>query len=570
MKSDRGVAFFVGLRTIRQGSEDRVCPVATVQQVAASRSGVSGLAELARAFQTQEDVVRQGGSPAGHRRQEQFGRLTARQRLGELLDNGRPLLELGLWAAWQMYPDWGEIPAAGVLTAVGFVRDRPVMVVANDATVKAGAFFPQTVKKVLRAQRIAMAFRLPLVYLVDSAGVFLPLQDEIFPDQDDFGRIFRNNAVISAMGIPQYAAVMGNCVAGGAYLPVLSDTLLITEGSQLYLAGPALVKAAIGQAAEPEELGGARMHAEISGTADYREPDDHACLARLRSLIALVPNAVRPPTSELHTPQRAAEDVYQIVPADGQSQYDARDLLACLVDAGSVQEFRADYGQTVVTAFARIQDRPVGVVANQRRRSRSAAGEVQIGGVMYGDSAEKAARFVMECNQTLLPIVFLQDVQGFMVGKRAEQSGIIRSGAKLVNVVSNSAVPKLTVIVGGSFGAGSYALCGKAFDPWLILAWPSARYTVMGADQAAETLLQLHLREAERAGRPVPDKERQRLHADIRAQYEQQTDIRYGAARGWVDAIIAPHETRHWLATALSLLPDQSTWGQFHTGMLQV
>jgi acetyl-CoA carboxylase carboxyltransferase component len=544
--------------------------VATLQHVIEPEQAVGGLADLTRNLQTQEDVIREGGSPAGHRRQQQLGRLTARQRIAELLDRGTSLLELGLWAAWHMYPDWGEIPAAGVVTGIGFVHGRPAMVVANDATVKAGAFFPQTVKKVLRAQRIATAFRLPLVYLVDSAGVFLPLQDEIFPDQDDFGRIFRNNAVISAMGIPQYAAVMGNCVAGGAYLPVLSDTLLMTEGSQLYLAGPALVKAAIGQVVEPEELGGARMHAEISGTADYREPDDRACLARLRSLVALLPNAARQLPIDRYASQRASEDIYQIVSADGRAEYDTRDLLACLVDADSLQEFRSDYGHTVVTAFARINGQPIGVVANQRRRSRSGAGEVQIGGVMYGDSAEKAARFVMECNQTWLPIVFLQDVQGFMVGKRAEQSGIIRSGAKLVNVVSNSVVPKLTVIVGGSFGAGSYALCGKAFDPWLIVAWPSARYTVMGADQAAETLLQLHVRESERAGQPLSDEERQWRKKEICARYEEQTDIRYGAARGWVDAIIAPHETRHWLATALDMVPERSTWGQFHTGMLQI
>lgn len=490
-----------------------------------------------------------------------------------MLDSDAPLLELGLWAAWNMYPEWGDVPAAGVLTGIGQIHGRPVMVVANDATVKAGAFFPQTIKKVLRAQRIATAFRLPLVYLVDSSGIFLPMQDEIFPDEDDFGRIFRNNAVISAMGIPQYAAVMGNCVAGGAYLPVLADTMLMTEGSQVYLAGPALVKAAIGQTADPEELGGARMHAELSATADYRELDDHACLARLRWLVDLLPRAASPSCTDVagpYAPARDPQDVYQIVSADGRAEYDVRDLMACLVDADSLQEFRADYGRTVVTAFARIDGHPVGVVGNQRQRCRSPAGEVQIGGVMYGDSAEKAARFVMECNQTSLPIVFLQDVQGFMVGKQAEQSGIIRSGAKLVNVVSNSVVPKLTVIVGGSFGAGSYALCGKAFDPWLIVAWPCAKYTVMGADQAAGTLLQLHLRKAERAGNALSEEDKARLHSEIRRRYEEQTDIRYGAARGWVDAIIAPHETRQWLAAALGMIPEKSTWGQFRTGMLQM
>jgi 3-methylcrotonyl-CoA carboxylase beta subunit len=531
--------------------------------------GTNSLAEATRALQDEEATIRQGGSEAGRQRQKQLGRLTARERLDELFDPGADRFELGLWAAWKMYPDWGEVPAAGVLTVIGSVHGRQVMAVANDATVKAGAFFPQTVKKVLRAQRVAMTFRLPMVYLVDSAGVFLPLQDEIFPDEDDFGRIFRNNAVISAHQIPQYAAVMGNCVAGGAYLPVLSDTLLITEGSQMYLAGPALVKAAIGQNVDPEELGGAHMHAAISGTADYREADDPSCLRRLRSLIDLLPLASAPAANP-QQPQRAADDLYQLVTADGHGEYDARDLLSCIVDAGSLQEFREEFGRTVLTAFARIGGRPVGVVANHRRRCRSESGEIQIGGVLYGDSAEKAARFVMECNQTSLPIVFFQDVQGFMVGKQAEQSGIIRSGAKLVNVVSNSVVPKLTVIVGGSFGAGSYALCGKAYDPWLIVAWPAARYAVMGADQAADTLLQLRLRDAARGGKPVSEEDKQRMRETSRRQYEEQTDIRYGAARGWVDAIIAPHETRQWLSMALGMIPEKAIWGEFRTGVFQV
>ena len=549
----------------------------------------------------QESALHAGGGEAGHERQKRLGRLTVRERLTGLLDVDAPFLEFGLWAAWKLYPEWGDVPAAGVVTGIGQVHGRDVCVVANDATVKAGAFFPQTVKKVLRAQRIAMSFRLPLVYLVDSAGVFLPLQDEIFPDEDDFGRIFRNNAVISAMGIPQYSAVMGNCVAGGAYLPVLSDTLLMTEGSQLYLAGPALVKAAIGQKADPEELGGARMHATLSGTVDYREPDDSACLRRLRSLIDLLPprrdsarqmsgtalaagaspgngNFATPVASAipLATPVASAEaerdprDLYQLIPADEHGEYDVRDVLACLADAGSLQEYRAEYGQSVVTAFARIAGRPCGIVGNQRLRSHTAGGELQIGGVLYGDSAEKAARFVMQCNQTGVPLIFLQDVRGFMVGKHAEQSGIIRSGAKLVNVVSNSVVPKFTVILGGSFGAGNYALCGKAYDPWLILAWPTARYAVMGADQAADTLLSLKIRDAEREGRVLSDDAKRQLLNEIRQRYETQTDIRYGAARGWVDAIIAPHTTRKWLATALRLIPANATKAEFRTGVMQV
>ena len=529
------------------------------------------LKELTRQIHEQESALRQGGGPAGQERQRRLGRLTARERVNELLDKGSPFFELGLWAAWGMYPDWGDIPAAGVVTGIGTVQGRPVLVIANDATVKAGAMFPQSVKKVLRAQRVAMEFRLPLVYLVDSSGVFLPLQDEIFPDEDDFGRIFRNNAVISASGIPQYSAVMGNCVAGGAYLPVLSDTLLMTEGSQLYLAGPALVKAAIGQTADPEELGGARMHAEISGTVDFREPDDHACLRRLRSLIELLPKPSSPSVSSVAlVPSRDPNEIDSIVPGDERTEFDIRDVLACVIDAGSMQEFRADYGTTLVTAYAKIGGRSVGIVANQCRRCKSATGELQIGGVLYADSAEKGARFVMECNQAALPLVFLQNVQGFMVGRQSEQSGIIRSGAKLVNVVSNSVVPKLTVVIGGSFGAGNYALCGKAYDPWLILAWPGARYAVMGADQAADTLLSLRVRDVERDGRVLSDDDRKRLREEIRQQYLQQTDIRYGAARGWVDAIIAPHTTRDWLATALRLIPEGTTRGEFRTGMLQM
>ena len=530
------------------------------------------LLELTREIQDQESVIRQGGGAAGQERQRRLGRLTARERIALLLDTDTPFLELGLWSAWGMYAEWGAVPAAGVIAGIGTVHGRAVLVVANDATVKAGAFFPQTVKKVLRAQRIAMTFRLPLVYLVDSSGVFLPLQDEIFPDEDDFGRIFRNNAVISAAGIPQYSAVMGNCVAGGAYLPVLSDTLLMTEGSQLYLAGPALVKAAIGQTADPEELGGARMHAEISGTVDYREPDDPSCLQRLRSLIDLLPHRASSSGDAVTSPatERDGHDVYAIAPGDDRVEFDIREVLKCVVDAGSLIEFRADYGTTVVTAHARIAGRAVGLVANQSQRCRTAAGELQIGGVLYADSAEKAARFVMECNQAAVPIVFFQNVQGFMVGRQSEQAGIIRSGAKLVNVVSNSVVPKFTVVIGGSFGAGNYALCGKAYDPWLILAWPGARYAVMGADQAADTLLSLKVRDAERAGKPLTDDERRQLRDEVRQSYVEQTDIRHGAARGWVDAIIPPHETRHWLASALRLIPEGTTRGEFRTGMIQM
>ena len=536
---------------------------------------MSLLRQLTDKIATQEESLRGGGGDLGRERQKRVGRLTVRQRLHQLFDQDEPFFEIGLWAAYEMYPEWGDIPAAGVVTGIGKIHGRPCMVIANDATVKAGTFFPQSVKKVLRAQRIAVQFRLPLVYLVDSAGVFLPLQDEVFPDEDDFGRIFRNNAVISAAGIPQLAAIMGNCVAGGAYLPVLCDTVVMTEGSQLFLAGPALVKAAIGQDVDPEQLGGARMHAAISGTVDYREPNDDACLCRLRSLVDLLPDRYRernvsPGTGVIQPRGAGGDKLYEIVPGDGQGEYDVRELLTCVVDTGSLQEFKSEYGRTVVTSFARIGGYNVGIVANQRQRCKSERGRLQIGGVLYADSADKAARFVMDCNQKQLPLLFVQDVQGFMVGPDAEQGGIIRAGAKLVNVVSNSVVPKLSLIVGGSFGAGNYALCGKAYDPWLIIAWPSARYAVMGAEQAADTLVTLRVAEAERSGKQMTSKETSQLRKGIRRTYEAQTDIRYGAARGWVDAIVAPHETRNWLAAALQSIPVDFTPRAFSTGVMQV
>jgi 3-methylcrotonyl-CoA carboxylase beta subunit len=531
---------------------------------------MSSLRDISDELFREEETLRLGGGTDGQERQRRHGRLPVRERLALLLDKDHPFFELGIWAAWQMYREWGNVPAAGVVTGIGWVSGRPCLIAANDATVKAGAMFPQSVKKLIRAQRIAYQFRLPLIYLVDSAGVFLPLQDEIFPDEDDYGRIFRNNSLLTAAGIPQLAAVMGNCIAGGAYLPVLCDKLLMTDGSQLCLAGPALVKAAIGQSVDPEELGGAAMHASISGTVDFHEPNDESCLKRLRSLAALLPSAAPAlPPGEGRGEGALPDRLYDVVPADGHGEYDMRDVLASIIDADSLQEFKAEFGQTLVTAYAKIGGHAVGIVASQKHRQRSAGGELQIGGVIYPDAADKAARFVMDCNQSRVPIVFFQDVQGFMVGKQAEQAGIIRAGAKLVNVVSNSIVPKLTVIIGGSFGAGNYALCGKAYDPALVLAWPSAKYAVMGGDQAAETLLALQIRDSERAGKKLSKDAIAELRDSIRERYESQTNIRYGAARGWVDAIIRPHETRLWLQTALELLPP-TVDGAFHTGMLQV
>jgi 3-methylcrotonyl-CoA carboxylase beta subunit len=541
-----------------------------------SRTSASSTAEILRAhcaaIAQEEELLRQGGGKAGHERQRKMGRLPVRERLSHLLDKGAPFFEIGLWAAYKMYEQWGKIPAAGVVAGIGNVAGVPCMIIANDATVKAGAFFPQTTKKVIRAQRIAFECALPIIYLVDSAGVFLPMQDEIFPDEDDFGRIFRNNSVISAAGIPQFAAIMGNCVAGGAYLPVLCDKILMTKGSGLYLAGPSLVKAAIGQVVDAEELGGAQMHAEISGTVDFFEKDDPSCLRRLRSLVALLPEAQQntPSTKAVAKPQRNPDTVYDLVSFDGQKNYDARDLLATVIDENSMEEYKADYGKTIVTAYARISGRPVGIVANQRVQVRTRKEGIQMGGVIYSDSADKAARFVMDCNQTCLPIIFFQDVSGFMVGRQAEESGIIRRGAKLVNAVSNSVVPKITVIVGGSFGAGNYAMCGKAYDPRFIVAWPTARYAVMGAAQAADTVFAILARARERGDKKATPEELERLRAKVKQSYEEQTDIRYGAARGWVDAIIQPHETRDVLIRLLEYVSRPMPKARFHTGVIQV
>src|SRR5213083_1300499 len=526
----------------------------------------------------EESVLREGGGKAGHERQRKMARLPVRERLRHLLDKDSPFFEIGLWAAYKMYEQWGKIPAAGVVTGIGNVEGVPCMIIANDATVKAGAFFPATTKKVIRAQRIAFECSLPIIYLVDSAGVFLPMQDEIFPDEDDFGRIFRNNSVISASGIPQFAAIMGNCVAGGAYLPVLCDKILMTKGSGLYLGGPSLVKAAIGQVIDAEELGGAQTHAEVSGTVDFFEKDDPSCLKRLRSLVALLPEAEATGSAQpvrsgqaVSAPKPAKEPntIYNLISFDGQKNYDARDLLATIIDADSMNEYKADYGKTIVTLYARINGRPVGIVANQRLQVRTKKEGIQMGGVIYADSADKAARFVMDCNQTSLPIIFFQDVTGFMVGRDAEESGIIRSGAKLVNAVSNSVVPKITVVVGGSFGAGNYAMCGKAYDPRFIVAWPTARYAVMGAAQASDTVFAVLARARERDKTSSPQ-ELEELRATVKKNYEEQTDIRYGAARGWVDAIIQPHETRDVLIQLLQYVSRPMPKARFHTGVIQV
>jgi acetyl-CoA carboxylase carboxyltransferase component len=537
-----------------------------------SRQMVDRLTEI----KNEEERIRQGGGTKAIESQHKKGRLTARERIAKLIDPKTDFFELGLYAAYEMYEEWGGAPAAGTVVGLGRVSGRQVMIIANDATVKAGAFFPMTAKKVIRAQNIAIENRIPTIYLVDSAGVFLPLQEDVFPDTDDFGRVFRNNAVMSAQGIPQITAIMGMCVAGGAYLPVMCDHILMTEGSGLFLAGPALVQAAIGQKTSAEELGGARMHAQISGTVDFREPDDEACIKRIRALADKIGH--RPTAPFDHKPARPpshpGDEIYGIFSSNPGKQYDMHEIVARIVDGSEFEEYRAEYGKTVLCGFARIGGWAVGIVANQKKHVTVAApgtGErrVEFGGVIYTEAADKAARFILDCNQNLIPLIFLHDVNGFMVGKEAEWSGIIRAGAKMVNAVANSVVPKIAVICGGSFGAGHYAMCGKAYDPRFIFAWPTARYAVMGGDAAAGTLVEIKIKQLEREGKKLTDKDKKELYESVRATYEHQTDPRYAAARLWVDAIIDPAHTREALIEALEAASLNPHVAEFKTGVLQ-
>ena len=527
-------------------------------------------------IKNEEERIRQCGGAKAIEAQHKKGRLTARERITKLIDPKVEFFELGLYAAYEMYEEWGGAPAAGTITGLAQVSGRRVMIIANDATVKAGAFFPMTAKKVIRAQNIAIENHIPTIYLVDSAGVFLPLQEDVFPDTDDFGRVFRNNAVMSAMGIPQITAIMGMCVAGGAYLPVMCDKILMTEGSGLFLAGPALVQAAIGQKTSAEELGGAQMHAQISGTIDFREPDDDACIKRLRALIDKTGHPPRAPFDHKPPaqPKHPGDEIYGIFSADAGKQYDMREIIARIVDKSEFEEYRAEYGQTLLCGYARIGGWSVGIVANQKKSVTVAAPgtgdkRIEFGGVIYTESADKAARFILDCNQNLVPLVFLHDVNGFMVGKEAEWSGIIRAGAKMVNAVANSVVPKIAVICGGSFGAGHYAMCGKAYDPRFIFAWPTARYAVMGGDAAAGTLLEIKIKQLEREGKKLSDAEKKELYETTRATYEHQTDPRYAAARLWVDAIIDPARTREALIEALESAALNPHVAEFKTGVLQ-
>jgi len=594
----------------------------------ASAAANNSLRELVAQYAKIEVELRLGGGAKAIERQHEKGRLTARERVKLLVDEDATFQELALWSAYGMYKEHGGAPAAGVVTGIGEIHGRPHMIIANDATVKAGAFFPMTCKKIIRAQTIAMMARLPLIYLVDSAGVFLPMQEDVFPDTDDFGRIFRNNAVISAEGIPQIAAIMGYCVAGGGYLPVLCDTLLMTEGSGLYLAGPALVKAAIGQVVTDEELGGAAMHAAVSGTIDFKEKDDPSCLRRLRDLVEKYndgPPAVSPfwksdtwteedkqlvtehiarlreravsaasaragSVFAASTAARNPEDLYSLFTDKAGLQYEVRDLINCIVDNRAVpntdghkslapdfDEYKADFGQSIVCGYARIDGHAVGIVANQKKLvQRSMPGgsagptkAVQMPGVIYDDSADKSARFIMDCNQRKIPIIFLHDTTGFMVGRDSEQTGIIRAGAKMVNAMANCVVPKIVVITGGSYGAGNYAMCGRAFDQFLSFAWPSAKCAVMGANQATGVLTTIEEASRKRKGEKIDEEAHKAIYAAIHAGYTEQADIRHAAARGWVDRIIEPHRTREELIAALNATSNWDYSRAFKTGVLQ-
>jgi acetyl-CoA carboxylase carboxyltransferase component len=516
-------------------------------------------------------TTEKGGGDKSIAKQHAQGKLTARERVDYLLDQPDSFFEIGLYAGDGMYAEYGGCPAGGVITGLGRVRGRLCMIVANDATVKAGAWFPITGKKNLRAQEIAMENHIPIIYLVDSAGVFLPMQDEIFPDKEHFGRMFRNNARMSSMGIPQIAAIMGSCVAGGAYLPIMSDEALIVEGTgSIFLAGPYLVKAAIGEVVDQETLGGAATQSEISGVTDYKVPDDKTCLDTIKDLVDKLGKRAKAGFNreKAEPPIKAVKEIYGVKPVESTKPYSMLELLECLVDEGNILQYKEGYGKTIICAYARIDGWSVGIVANNREVVKNAQGEMQVGGVIYSDSADKAARFIMNCNQKKIPLVFLQDVTGFMVGKRAEHGGIIKDGAKMVNAVANSTVPKFTVIVGNSYGAGNYAMCGKAYDPRLIVAWPTARIAVMGGDQAAKVLTQIQVSSLKKKGADPDPEAEQALYEEIKNRYDEQTSPFYAAARLWVDAIIDPADTRTFISTGIEMA-NHAEVVKFNVGVFQ-
>src|ERR1700722_15824766 len=514
-----------------------------------------------------------GGGVKSIEKQHEKNKKTARERIAFLVDDNTSFYEIGAFAGYEMYEEYGGCPAAGTVAGIGYVSGRQCIILANDQTVKAGAWFPITGKKNLRMQEIAMENHLPLIYIVDSAGVFLPLQDEIFPDKEHFGRIFRNNARMSAMGITQLAVVMGPCVAGGAYLPIMSDETLMVEGNgSIFLAGPYLVKAAIGEQIDAETLGGATTHTELSGIADYRFPTEQECLDQVKKIMSKLGHTPAPlfDRSTPVAPRHPAEEIYGLFPADATKPYDMVDIIHRIVDDSVFEQFKEEYGKTILCGYARIEGWAVGIVANQRKIVKSKKGEMQMGGGIYNDSADKAARFIMNCNQKKIPLIFLQDVTGFMVGSRSEHAGIIKDGAKMVNAVANSVVPKITIIIGNSYGAGNYAMCGKAYDPRFIYAWPSAKIAVMGGEQAAKTLLQIQVSSLKAKGKLIEPEEEKKLLDEIKSRYDKQTSPYYAASRLWVDAIIDPIDTRKLIAEGLKAASNNPEIAEFKTGVIQV
>ncbi|MBI1781263.1 MAG: acyl-CoA carboxylase subunit beta [Sphingobacteriales bacterium] len=518
------------------------------------------------------EKIYEGGGKKAVDRQKEKNKLTPRERIEYLTDDGKPFIEIGAFAGYEMYAEYGGCPAGGTVAGVGYVSGRQCIIVANDQTVKAGAWFPITGKKNLRLQEMAMENRLPIIYLVDSAGVFLPMQDEIFPDKEHFGRIFRNNAQMSAMGITQIAAVMGACVAGGAYLPIMSDeTLMVENNGSIFLAGPYLVKAAIGEDIDAETLGGAVTHTEISGIADYKFKTEKECLDHVKRMMSMLGEKDKAGFDRIKSvaPKKNPQELYGTFPNDGKP-YDMLEIIERIVDDSAFEQFKEDYGKTIVCGYGRIDGWAVGIVANQRKIVKNKKGEMQMGGVIYNDSADKAARFIMNCNQKKIPLVFLQDVTGFMVGARSEHAGIIKDGAKLVNAVANSVVPKITIIIGNSYGAGNYAMCGKAYDPRFIYAWPTAKIAVMGGDQAAKTLLQIQVAAMKAKGKEVSAEEEKKLLDEIKGRYDRQTTAYYAAARLWVDAIIDPIDTRKVISEGINAANHNPHAPEFKTGVFQV
>jgi len=530
--------------------------------------------KMAWSFVRQQlEVIEEGGGKKAIQKQKEKNKLTARERIHYLIDHDKPFVEIGAFAGFEMYEEYGGCPAGGTVSGIGYISNRQCIIVANDQTVKAGAWFPITGKKNLRMQEIAMENKLPIVYIVDSAGVFLPLQDEIFPDKEHFGRIFRNNAKISAMGITQIAAVTGACVAGGAYLPIMSDeTLMVEDAGSIFLAGPYLVKAAIGEEVDAETLGGAVTHTELSGIADYKFKTEQECLDQVKNIISKLGPQKKAGFNRIDAvpPVKNEGEIYGIMSEGNSKPYDIVDVLDCIVDANSFDEFKKEYGKTIVCGYARIDGWAVGIVANQRLIVKSKKGEMQLGGVIYNDSADKAARFIMNCNQKKIPLVFLQDVTGFMVGSRSEHAGIIKDGAKLVNAVANSVVPKITIIIGNSYGAGNYAMCGKAYDPRFIYAWPTAKIAVMGGEQAAKTMLQIQVAGRKAKGEMVTAEQEKEILDQITTNYTRQTKPYYAAARLWVDAIIDPKETRNIISEGIKASDHNPDIPEFKTGVFQV